>query len=202
MANVGKCLLFYLKYPAEMERLYEADEPNVEGLPDPDRNLERIRLVGDIALREAAELLEACAQGIEALIRPICTIERVRNNVEKTWELRYRMAASDDTGKRFEIGVLIRVDRQAVIPFVWCRGGRSAEDAVVGILRQPAKLAKPSDMAAGCVMLAEIPIPFPERFDEPIPREPLIAQVHQAFTSFTQDEVKAIAVIANRRGER
>ena len=37
MANLGKCLLFYLKYPAEMARLYHAEEPKVEGLPNPDR---------------------------------------------------------------------------------------------------------------------------------------------------------------------
>src|SRR5690349_16708749 len=62
MATLGKCLLFYLKYPVEVDRLYEADEPNVEGLPNPEQVLERVRRVADAANREAAQLLEACAQ--------------------------------------------------------------------------------------------------------------------------------------------
>jgi hypothetical protein len=69
MANLGKCLLFYLKYPVEMERLYEAAEPKVEGLPDPDRTLQKITRVGDAAYREAVELLEACVPGIDEHFR-------------------------------------------------------------------------------------------------------------------------------------
>jgi hypothetical protein len=57
VGNLGKCLLFYLKYPAEMERLYEAEKPNVKGLPNPDQILKKIKLVGDAASREAADLL-------------------------------------------------------------------------------------------------------------------------------------------------
>jgi hypothetical protein len=49
MATLGKSLLFYLKYPTEMERLYEAEEPNVKGLPNPDQVLEKVKLVGDAA---------------------------------------------------------------------------------------------------------------------------------------------------------
>ena len=59
MANFGKCLLFYLKYPAEMDRLYETDEPDVDDLPDAESLMERISIVGDTASREAAAKLTA-----------------------------------------------------------------------------------------------------------------------------------------------
>ena len=71
MAILGKCLLFYLKYPAEMERLYEPEEPKVEGLPDPDKLLQKIRRVGATASREAADFLELCAPRIEQHFRGI-----------------------------------------------------------------------------------------------------------------------------------
>src|SRR3954464_5325661 len=93
MANLGKCLLFYLKYAVEMERLYEPeDEPNVDGLPNPDRVLKQIRHVGDTACREAADLLEACALKIEEFLPTISTAERVRSNLENNWELKYRVS--------------------------------------------------------------------------------------------------------------
>jgi hypothetical protein len=41
MAHLGKCMLFYLKYTAEMERLYESEKPKVEGLPNPDQVLKK-----------------------------------------------------------------------------------------------------------------------------------------------------------------
>ena len=53
MAEVGNCLRFYLKYPAEMERLYDTDEPVTDGLPNPDETLGKVRRVGDAASREA-----------------------------------------------------------------------------------------------------------------------------------------------------
>ena len=79
MTNLGKCLLFYLKYPAEMERLYGVDERTWRGCPTPDRVLNQIWRVGDLACREGADLLEACVPGIEAHFRTISTIERVRS---------------------------------------------------------------------------------------------------------------------------
>jgi len=92
MANVDKCLLFYLKYAAEMERLYEEEEPSLEGLPDPAQILEKLNRVGNAANREVTRLLDACAPGIETHFRPICAIERVPTNLEKTWELKFRIA--------------------------------------------------------------------------------------------------------------
>src|SRR5450830_1744056 len=99
MANLGKCMLFYLKYAAEMERLYEAEEPKVEGLPNPDRVLEKIKLVGDTANREVAEFLETCVPGIEEHFRAISTVQRTR--IKDMWGLHFKVAPKKATGRQF-----------------------------------------------------------------------------------------------------
>ena len=200
MANIGKCLLFYLKYWTEMERLYEPDEPKVDGLPDADRILEKVRAVGDVACREGAELLEAFATGIEAHFRPIASVERVRNNLENMWELKFRVAPRRMPKRRFAIGVT--VDHTGLFPWVWCRGGRRTEDQVVAALGRGTRTSVlGTDWWAGTVTLANVSIPIPDRLDVLVPVEPLVTQVQQAFSSFTADEVKAVAAIASGRGD-
>ena len=120
MANLGKCLLFYLRYFPEMDRLYEAAEPKLEELPNSDRVLEKINLVGDAACREAAELLEICASQIEEHFRKISTVQRIRNNLAKMWELRFQVAGTKGTSRGFQIGVSLEPRRAALVPWVWC----------------------------------------------------------------------------------
>jgi hypothetical protein len=199
MANLGKCLLFYLKYPAEMERLYEAEEPNVEGLPD--RVLEKIKLVGDTANREVAEFLETCVPGIDEHFRAISDVQRSRNNLEKTWELRFKVAPIKAADRHFELGVCIEPNRTALIPWLWCRGGRRAEDEVVRILERGIKSAAFPDWYSGSVGLTEIKIRIPDRLEEPVECDSLVAQVQQVFRSFTARDIEAIAGIAGNRGE-
>src|SRR5262245_35509225 len=103
MATLGKCLLFWLKYPAEMDRLYVEEERKVEGLPNPDRVLDKISLVGDTACREVADFLETCVPGIEGHLRAISSVERVRTNLEYLWQLKFWVAPRKATGKRFKI---------------------------------------------------------------------------------------------------
>jgi hypothetical protein len=205
MANLGKCMLFYLKYAAEMERLYpppeDPDDPKVEGLPDLDLVLEKIKLVGDKANREVAEFLEICIPGIDEHFRAISAIQRIRNNLEKMWDLSFKVAPRDATDRRFEIGVYIDRNRAALIPWVWCRGGRRAEDEVVRILGRGIKSTKFPDWDPGSVGLTEIVIPIPERLEEPVECDALVAQVQQAFESFTARDVEAMAGIASNRGE-
>lgn len=199
MANLGRCLLFYLKYPAEMERLYEADEPRTDGLSNPDQVLERIKLVGDTAGREAAEFLESCAPGIVERFPPIGKLERVRNSLEDSWDLRFRVLPKKATKLRVEIGVYIDYRRAALAPWLWCRGGRRVEDEVVRILNRGTKAAT-LGYHSGTVRLAEIKIPFPEGLEEPVECSSLVAQVQQAFVSLTAQEIKAIVGIAGSRG--
>jgi hypothetical protein len=183
-----------------MERLYEAKEPNVEGLPNPDQVLEKIRLVGDTASREGADLLESCAPGIEERFLPISAIQRVRTNLEKIWDLKFRVAPKETTNQQFEIGVCIAGNPGDLIPYVWCRGGRRAADDVVRVLGHGTRVPV-EGWHSGSVGLAKIKIPIPARLEEPVACSPLVAQVHQVFASFTVQHVVAIAATASKRGE-
>ena len=199
MANLGKCLLFYLKYAAEMERLYEAEEPKVEGLLNPDQVLEKIKLVGDTANREVAEFLETCAPRIEEHFRAISTVQRTR--IKDMWGLNFKVAPKKATGRQFAVGVQIDSNRAAVIPWVWCRGGRRAEDEVLRILGRGIKSDKLLGWDSGAVGLVEIKIHIPERLEEPVECDSLVAQVQKAFASFTEQDVEAIDGITSNRGE-
>jgi hypothetical protein len=199
MANLGKCMLFYLKYFSEMERLYEAEEePSLEGLPDADEVLKKVRLVGETADREAADFLESCVAGIEEHFRGISAVQQVRSNLQKTWELKFRVAPKKAASNRFAVGISYDSDG-AWIPWVWCRGGRRAEDETVRILRRGIKGSTLTAWDSGTVCLAQVKVPIPERLDELVPAEPLIAEVQKAFASFTAKEVTAIGAIATNR---
>ncbi len=199
MANLGKCVLFYLKYAAEMERLYEAKVPKVEGLLNPDQVREKIELVADTAKREVAAFLETFVPGIDEHFRAISTVQRIYK--KNMWELEFEVAPRDATDRHFWIGVCIEPKQAVLIPWVWCYGGRRAEDEVVRILGRGNKLTTFPDWESGSVGLAEIKIPIPERLEELVECDSLVAQVQEAFASFTARDVEAIAGIASNRGD-
>jgi hypothetical protein len=199
MAHLGKCMLFYLKYTAEMERLYESEKPKVEGLPNPDQVLKKINLVGDTAKREVAEFLETCVPGIDEHFRAISVVQRI--NTRDIWGLSFKVAPKKAPERQFWIGVYIDRDRAVLMPWVWCRGGRRAEDELVRILGRGIKSARLPGWDSGTVGLMEIKIPIPERLEEPVECDSLVAQVQQAFASFNARNVEEIAEIANNREE-
>lgn len=201
MANLGKCLLFYLKYPAEMERLYAAeDELKVEGLTNADRVIEKIKLVGGAAEAEGAALLQSCAQRIEDHFRTISAVQRVRNNIEKTWELKFTFGLKNANDRPLYIGVNILTTPTAVVPWIWCPGGRRAEDDIMRILGRGIRAA--AHFESGTVWLTKIDIPIPERLDEPVTSDPLVASVQQAFASITEQDVEKLAGVGANRGDR
>lgn len=196
MSSLGKCFLFYLKYPAEMDRLYESDEPNTDGLQDAESVLEKVRRVGDAASREGAELLSACASRIEDHFRGVGTIRRIRRKLETTWSLAYKIAPNGSSPKNIQTGLLVDVHKSHLIPWVWCRGGRRAEDELVSILGAGTRGAS-LDWGPGHVVLAEIGIPVPDNLEEEVDSAPLVAQVQRAFASITREQIEAITTIAN-----
>jgi len=140
MATLGKCLLFCLKYHAEMEQLYDMEKPKIHGLPNAEQVLKKIQLVGDTASREAAEFLETCVPGIEQHFRAIGAIERVRRNPEVTWDLHFRVAPGRVKDRRFYVGVCFDfTDQPALVPWVWSHGGRSAADDVIAFWAEARK---------------------------------------------------------------
>ena len=80
------------------------------------------------------------------------------------------------------IGVTIDLLQiSGVNPWIGCRGGRRARDQMMQLLG----LEKQSreGWAGRPVWLSDIKITIPERLDEPVATEPLVAQVQQAFAT-------------------
>jgi hypothetical protein len=195
METLGKCLLFYLKYPAEMSRLFEAEEPNSDGLPNADEILKKTRLVGDAANWEAAQFLERCAPAIEGHFRAFGPVRRKRSNLEKTWSLQFHVGSRESKTRRFWIGVEIDLDLTALVPWVWSPGGYRAADEVRRILNRGSRPTNPA-WRSGTTCLDQIPILIPERIDAPVPCEGLVTQVQHVFKTITAEDVKAILEVS------
>lgn len=196
MANVGQCLLFYLKYPVEMDRFYdyEGDEPDAEGLDD--RTLEKLTGVGDQACVDVAQMLNACISPIEAHLGAIGHYRRVRGNLERDWELRFRVGPTKVRADwRFEIGVSVDHHRSGVRSWIWVKGGRRASNAVLRQLGRGSSGAS-LDWHPGSMALAEVEISVPADLHTPAPQEPIVDAVVQSIQSLTADELVAIDRIA------
>ena len=128
MAKLGNSLVFYFKYPAEMDRLYwqprtTGEEPCADGLEKREEVLAMIRRVGDAACRDVATFLEACALQIEPHLQSIGIATRCRNTLERRWEIRWGLSSKRAPERKFEVGVYIDEQIRAFVPWVWCRGG-------------------------------------------------------------------------------
>lgn len=213
MTPLGKPLVFYLKYMAEMDRLYghpEGEEPDLTGLDDREHIREMARTVGAAAYEQVADFLELCGKGIEDHFTGlgIATLasKTRRAFVVRNWNWNARIQVSSLPGGWFSVGVFVRAppgDRSSidkdvhgvVVPWLWSKGGRKGEDAVCKILggwphsRAGAGLVEDR----GTVALACIPIKAqpPESFD--VDREQLITEVMKTIARIGAEQTRAIA---------
>jgi hypothetical protein len=208
MSKLGKCLVFCLKYPAEMDQLCwdpreTGEEPRVRGLKDRDKVLAMVKRVGDQANREAVAFLEVCAGRIEPHLESIATARRYGRSLEQTWQVQWQLLPKKHPDWRpFYVSVYVGTHPPEVGAGIWTRGGRRAEDKLAKILGQRVK-ARSSDwqQSPGNIALARIEVPIPDApgvFD--VDQEPLVALVCTALT-FDAADVKAIAAIAIRSSE-
>lgn len=204
MDELGKCLQFYLKYSAEMERLYETDDPKAEvhklkGLPNPDAVLVKLRRVGDAACREGAEFLEFCGIGVEDHFRAFCRVQQRRKNLEEEWDLQFWIwpKKAKNKRRRFLVGIGIDWPPIRLVPWVWCPGGRQAANELRRIL--PSTKREPNWGTS--LIIKEIPITIPKRIEEPVPCKSMVDAVRRAFSVFTAPKVDEIARLASEGPE-
>ncbi len=197
MAPLDKCLLFHLKYHVEMERLYESDNPMLDGLPNQQETHKKIIAVGDAACRDAAELLEMCYRGIESHFSQFSKIRRGNSDPESTWQIKFRVTPRKTAKNKVAFGLYIDSYESTLGAWIWASGGRRAEDAIVAILGFGEKGAGlGGDWGTGNVRLAEIKIRVPELLDEPVDREPLVAEFQKVFEAITAQHIRELAGIA------
>lgn len=116
MTSLGKSLIFYLRYPAEMYQLYERPEyedeaPDMTDLEGAEHIREMTNTVGAAAYQQAADFLKACAMKIEDHFRALGNVKfAVRaapKAILKHWTWYARCEVASVPGGWFWCGVSI-----------------------------------------------------------------------------------------------
>jgi hypothetical protein len=198
MTPLGKSLVFYLKYWAEMERLVPAGDSGelgaIKDLPEPDRVLPMVRAIGEAADRAAVEFLDACA---DAMVKPLRTLgdcRRLGGPVRKNWETKAEVALPSRKG-RLRVGLLIQGDTRVLVPWVRSRGGRRVADKVRQLLR-PGITGGVVELPQKARVALEGILLIPEKhegFD--VDREPIVRRVGELFAELTREKLEAILAL-------
>jgi hypothetical protein len=214
MTPLGKPLVFYLKYMAEMNRFYGdpeyyGGEPDLAGVDGADQVREMARTVGAAASEQVADFLELCGKGIEDHFvgMGIATLEKKakRSRLVDYWEWSAKYHVSSVPGGWFYCGLLVSAPPDVhislekdvcgvVVPWLWSKGGRKGADAVWKILggwphsRSGVLVGDRSTVALACIQIKAQP---PDNFD--VDRDPLIAEVQTTFARVGAEQTKAIA---------
>jgi hypothetical protein len=168
MSEIGKSLVFYLKYFPQMQRFYEED-PTLKDLKQhPERELiaKKIKEVGAAAGVEAANLLEACFGDVLARLNSANVVKlhsQRRTTNEKNWQLKIGVKPINQRKAGYptrEIGIYL--DRDGLTPWVWSRGGLAVEEKIMRLLGSGVKCVSSNKLGwnGGSVGLGTIPVPW------------------------------------------
>lgn len=206
MALLGKCLVFYLKYPIEMQRLYEqGEEP--EGIDDLERTMEMVRAVGDAASRQAASFLEECGQIIHEHFGSFARCQIISKNraMEKNWSVScgvwLRGKFKPKPGKwKLMAGVDISTkERGLVVPWLWLQGRSAGEEQLLKILGAHRVKGRSEELGwdAGTVALAKIPVLAEDMPGFDVDREPLLSNIKEAIRSISPTDLQVLLTLVN-----
>lgn len=152
--------------------------------------------VAEAACREVAAFLDACSERVLPHLETLGRVSPVRGNAEKTWELQWRVFAGKGEKRPFYVGVGVYDQAKAVIPWVWCKGGRRGADEVLRIF--PGRKRGRDHVAswgAGTVALDCIEVVRRDSHSgSEVDREPFVERVVRAL-AITVAEAKALAEI-------
>lgn len=222
MTPLGKPLVFYLKYMAEMNRLYqdleEGEERDLTGLDDAERIVEMANMVGDAASNEMADFLESCGNGIEAHFASLENVtvgrktRRAKVLTNWFWRTDVRVPSVGDgwfcCGVSLtappEIRLALQKDECGIV-MVWLgsKGGRKGASEVWNILGGSAhSLGDDLGEDKGLVVLACIPVKPqpPDSFH--VDRDALISAVNETVARINVVQTKAIVSFGSGLKER
>jgi hypothetical protein len=205
MTPLGKCLVFNLKYPAEMDHLYwkpkhGGEESDLRSLGDAGNVQAMARIVGEQAAEQLYSFLETCSELIAAhwmslKMGKVTGLSR-RQKIDHDWAFQGRLRVKSPKGVSIWYGVLIDDTNAQIIPWLYGRGAREWEDLAIRILgkeRVHSRAGAGLVSDRGTVALACIPL-LPEElqgFD--VDRDPLVAKVVACFSAIGAKDVEALA---------
>jgi hypothetical protein len=204
MAEIGKSLVFYLKYYPEMTRLFEERRaiPGIE--PRADSNLgKRIEAVGNAACDEAADLLNECIADLVDRLQASNLVklkQQLRSTIRKNWGLEIDVWLARKREPRHAIRQIgIHLHREGLIPWVWSRGGLAAEERIMSYFPKGLKCygsAKFPEWMGGSVSLEKIRVPWEEASDDfTLNADKVIAKARKVFETIDPAIVKKLIAL-------
>jgi hypothetical protein len=199
MAEVGKSLVFYLKYYPEMTQLFEKQGtlPGIEQVADPDFK-KKVQAAGNAACDEAARLVEQCTSDLLnrlGLISIVKTKTQKRSTIEANWGLAidvWPAGKKEPDGVTRQLG--LNLNRDGLIPWVWSRGGLAVEEKIVKCFAQSVQCYRSgsnSEWASGTVRLRTIPVAWNKAKDDfTLDAEEIIKQTHDVLANITPSFIK------------
>jgi hypothetical protein len=205
MTPLGKCLVFSLKYPAEMDHLYWKpehgdEEPDLRSLDDAENVQAMARIVGNQAAEQAGNFLEQCAEHIAvhwlSLKVGKVTGQSRRKKMASDWEFQGRLRVKSSNGASIWYGAWIDEVKARIIPWLYGRGGREWEDLAMRTLGKKRVHSHAGDGLVadrGTVALACVPLLSEGLQGFDVDRDPLVANVVACFTAIGAKDVVAMA---------
>lgn len=190
MAEVGKALVFYLKYYPEMTRLFEEQGtiPEIEQSADPGLK-KKIRDVGDAACVQAAELLRSCISDLEDRLQSTNLVKlkpQRQSTIVNNWGLEIDVwPAGTREPDRVKRQIGIHLQREGLIPWLWGRGGFAAEEKIMNCFATGVECfgsRKHPGWSSGAVTLRTIPVQWEKAADDfTLDADSIIKQAHKVF---------------------
>lgn len=202
MTEIGRCLVFYLKYFPEMQALYEKEGalPEIDKRPDAETILSKTDTVGRQAGCEAADLLLRCTEDVRSRIEGagVATLRLCRRKtIQDNWQV--KMDVLPPRGRRAagvtrQLGLYL--EPEGITPWFWSRGGRAAEDRIRELLRPvPCLGSKQKEWEGGSVALPATRIPWQDARDFVVDAEPVIGDVRAQLNAITPEFISAMLAV-------
>lgn len=192
MSEIGKSLVFYLKYFPEMEQAYN------EGRGFPGVDPAKVKAVGQAASLEAYNLLTACtADWFDRLESSRMANFRCSKpaTVQRNWgieiDVRPRRQRFSAPLKR-QIGLYLERDR--LIPWAWSRGGVAIEEKIGSLLPSGTKFfgSKSYGWMGGSIAISPIEIPWDTARDFNLGADGIIKQTKDALGAISPKFIEGL----------
>jgi hypothetical protein len=201
MNEVGKSLVFYLKYYPEMTQLFEKEEPeeSLSGIEEvADQNFtKKVQAVGYAACDEAARLVDQCTLDLlkRLGLMSIVKIKPRKRSIISNWSLAIDVwPAGKKESDQVTRQLGLNLDRDGLIPWVWSRGGLAVEEKIVKCFAQGVQCypsGSHSDWDSGSVRLRTIPVPWNKAHDDfTLNADDIIKQAQGVLANITPEFIK------------
>lgn len=192
MSDIGKSLVFYLKYFPEMQRAFE------EGQLFQGVDSAKVKAVGNAAGVEAENLLRACtADWFARLEKSKVAIFKHSKpaTVRRNWAIEIDvLPRGEKSAARLKRQIGLYLERNKLVPWVWSRGGVAIEEKIRGIIPPETKTFGSNDYGerGGFLAISPVEIPWDTAKEFDLDGDEIIKQTKNALESINPKFIAAL----------